>query len=134
MLAKIVDKMLGFIGFEEVPYEEEQHEQSQHMVEIPVNRNNKKDPVFSIHTQRQSRIIVVEPRCHDEVQSIADHLKNRCSVIVNLENADIEMAKRVLDFMSGTTYALDGSMQKVGNGIFVFVLSGVDITAVISRL
>ena len=134
MVATIVDKMLGFIGFEEVPYEEEQYEKSQHMIAPPMNRNTRKGSVVSIHTPRNSHIIVVEPRCHDEVQGIADHLKKYCSVIVNLENTDIEVAKRVVDFMSGTTYALDGSMQKVSNGIFVFVPSSVDITAVIRGL
>ena len=128
-MAKIVDKMLGFMGFEEVPYEEEKQYEEQHVEEFPVNRNNKKGPVVSLHTQRQSHVVVVEPRCYDEVQGVADHLKNRRSVIVNLESADVELAKRVVDFMSGTTYALNGSMQKVGNGIFIFVPSNVDITA-----
>ena len=131
MVATIVNKMLGFIGFEEVPYEEEQYDKSQHIEDMPVTRKNKKGSVVSIHTHTESHIIVVEPRCHDELQGIADHLKNRCSVIVNLEKADIEMARRVVDFMSGTTYALNGSMQKVAKGIFVFVPSSVDITSVI---
>ena len=125
--------MLGFMGFEEVPDEEEKHYEEQHVEELPANRNNRKGSVVSLHTQRQSHVVVVEPRCYDEVQGVADHLKNRRSVIVNLENADVELAKRVVDFMSGTTYALNGNMQKVGNGIFVFVPSNVDITAEIKE-
>ena len=131
-MAKIVDKMLGFMGFEEVPEEEEKHFEDQHVEEMPVSssRSSRKSaPVVSLHSQRQSHVVVVEPRCYDEVQGVADHLKNRRSVIVNLESADVELARRVVDFMSGTTYALNGSMQKVGNGIFVFVPSNVDITA-----
>ena len=128
-MAKIVDKVLGFMGFEEVPYEEEKQYEEHHVEELPANRHNRKGSVVSLHTQRQAHVVVLEPHCYDEVQGVADHLKNRRSVIVNLESADVELARRVVDFMSGTTYALNGSMQKVGNGIFVFVPSNVDITA-----
>jgi|OM-RGC.v1.024309844 cell division inhibitor SepF len=128
-VAKIVDKVLGFMGFEEVPYEDEKHHEEQIIEEVPVSRSSKRGSVVSLHTQKQSHVVVVEPRCYDEVQGVADHLKNRRSVIVNLENADVELAKRVVDFMFGTTYALNGNMQKVSNGIFVFVPSNVDITA-----
>ena len=129
-MAKIVDKMLSLIGFEEVPYEEKKYG-GQYTEDLPVNRDNRKGSVVNIHTQRRSYIIVIEPHSHDEVQGIADHLKNRSWVIVNLENVDVEIARRVVDFMSGTTYALDGCMQKVGTGIFVFVPSNQNITAVI---
>ncbi|WP_066634856.1 cell division protein SepF [Desulfolucanica intricata] len=128
-MAKIVDKVLGFMGFEEVPDEEEKRYEEQQVEEVPINRNNRKGAVVSLHTQRQVHVVVVEPGTYDEVQGIADHLKNRRPVIVNLENAEVDLAKRVVDFMSGTTYALNGSMQKVGNGIFLFVPNNMDITA-----
>ena len=70
----------------------------------------------------------MEPNSFEEAQSIADQLKNRRPVIVNLENAEKVLAKRIVDFISGTTYALNGNMQKVGNGIFLFVPTNVDIS------
>ena len=63
------------------------------------------------------------------MKEIADNLKNRFPVIINLEEADAELAKRIIDFISGTAYALDGRMQKVGNGIFLFVPSNMDISS-----
>lgn len=88
--------------------------------------------VVSIHTQKQVRVIVVEPVSFEEAQEIAEHLKARKSVILNLERTDIELSQRVVDFISGTTYALGGNMQKVGNGIFLFVPNNVDISGELS--
>ncbi len=84
--------------------------------------------VVSIHTQKQVRVIVVEPVSFEEAQGIAEHLKARKSVILNLERTDGSLSQRIVDFISGTTYALGGNMQKVGNGIFLFVPNNVDIS------
>jgi len=84
--------------------------------------------VVSIHTQKQVKVIVVEPVSFEEAQGIAEHLKARKSVILNLERTDINLSQRLVDFISGTTYALGGNMQKVGNGIFLFVPNNVDIS------
>lgn len=88
----------------------------------------KQTPVVSIHTQKQVRVIVIEPVSFEEAQGIAEHLKLRKSVILNLEKTDINLSQRIVDFISGTTYALGGNMQKVGNGIFLFVPNNVDIS------
>jgi cell division inhibitor SepF len=128
-LAKIVDRVLNFMGFEEEQEEGNEQEISAYDEEKTIIQKPKKNKgqVVSLHTQRQMRVSVVEPNSFDDVQGISDHLKNRRPVIVNLEQADSELAKRVVDFVSGTTYALDGGMQKVGKGIFLFVPSNVDI-------
>ena len=90
----------------------------------------KKKPasVVSIHTQKQVSVIVVEPVSFEEAQGIAEHLKARKSVILNLEKTSENLCQRIVDFISGTTYALGGNMQKVGNGIFLFVPNNVDIS------
>lgn len=88
--------------------------------------------VVSIHTQKQVRVIVVEPVSFEEAQGIAEHLKARKSVILNLERTDANLSQRIVDFISGTTYALGGNMQKVGNGIFLFVPNNVDISGELS--
>lgn len=92
----------------------------------------KSAPVVSIHTQKQVRVIVIEPVSFEEAQGIAEHLKTRKSVILNLENTDPALSQRIVDFISGTTYALGGNMQKVGNGIFLFVPNNVDISGEMS--
>ena len=134
MAIKLMDKVLGFMGFEEENAEEDEkrsHEEAQE--EQPWLKKKEKDKdkdkgaILSLHAQRQVRVVVVEPRSFDEVQGITDNLKNRRPVIVNLEQAEPDLAKRVVDFVSGATYALNGSLQKVGSGIFLFVPNNVDI-------
>lgn len=128
-MARLVDKMLNFMGFEEEQEEGREHEIRALEEEKTIIQKPKKNKaqVVSLHSQRQMRFCVVEPSSFDDVQGMTDHLKNRRPVIVNLEQAEPELAKRVVDFVSGATYALDGSMQKVGKGIFLFVPSNVDI-------
>jgi len=113
MAAKgVFDKVLHFIGFEEDVMEEEEEKQE----EPDGQRHKKKEKgtLVGLPAQRQVRVVVTEPRSFDEAPGIADNLKNRRPVIVNLEQADAELAKRVLDFMTGAVYALNGAMQKVG--------------------
>lgn len=126
MAKKLMDKVLGFIGFEEVPEEEEEYRSDP--VPERLSTPKKKGTVLSLHAQRQLRVVVVEPKTFDEVQGIANNLKERRPVIVNLERADSELAKRIVDFASGATYALSGSMQKIGNGIFLFVPDNIGIS------
>lgn len=129
-MAKFLDKVIGIMGFadeelEEDKFEEKEREQN---VQEEVHTNRKNAQVVSIHSQKQMRVVVMEPGSFEEAQNIADQLKLRRPVIVNLENAEKTLAKRVVDFISGTTYALNGNMQKVGNGIFLFVPNNVDIS------
>jgi len=73
------------------------------------------------------RIIVVDPSAFDDVQLVADYLKQDRPVVINFENADQETAARIIDFVSGVTYALGGSIQKVGNHIFFAAPSNIDV-------
>jgi cell division inhibitor SepF len=141
MSGKIVDKVMNFMGFEEVA-EEEKQEQPMIREEQRNQWNSKrkekekekeKAAIFNIHSQKQVRVIVSEPVTYDEAQGIVDNLKNRSPVIVNLERADAELARRVVDFVSGACYALNGSLQKVGTGIFLFVPNNMDINADVKR-
>lgn len=129
-MAKLVDKVLSFMGFEEEVEEEDKRDREEMPEEHPwLKKSKEKGTVLSLHAPRQVRVVVLEPRSFDEVQEITDNLKNRCPVIVNLEQAEPDLAKRVVDFVSGATYALNGSLQKVGNGIFLFVPNNIDISS-----
>ncbi len=123
---KFLDKMMGIIGLDEEVYEEEQLEQS--LEESKNAGRQRKGNVVSLHTQRQMQVVLVEPDSYDEVQAVADNLKNRRPVVINLEKAEAELARRVVDFMSGVTYALDGSIQRVGKNIFLCVPNNIDIS------
>ena len=129
-MAKLIDKVIGIMGFADEEGEEEVFEETEREknVQEEVRTSRKNAQVVSIHTQKQMRVVVMEPNNFEEAQNIADQLKNRRPVIVNLENAEKVLAKRIVDFISGTTYALNGNMQKVGNGIFLFVPNNVDIS------
>ena len=129
-MAKLIDKMIGIMGFADEELEDDIIEETdrEKNVQEEVRNSRKSAQVVSIHTQKQMRVVVMEPNSFEEAQNIADQLKSRRPVSVNLENAEKMLAKRIVDFISGTTYALNGNMQKVGNGIFLFVPNNVDIS------
>ena len=74
-----------------------------------------------------NKMILLEPRAYSESQQIADHLKNRNSVVVNLKRVTSDQAKRIIDFLSGVIYAIGGSMQKIGVGIYLVAPKNVNV-------
>ncbi len=80
-------------------------------------------------TQGKWRISVMEPGKFEDVQVICDQLKQRRPVLVSVEELDKELSKRIIDFVSGTTYAIDGQVQRVSESIFLFAPNNVLIDA-----
>jgi cell division inhibitor SepF len=74
-------------------------------------------------------VSVFHPRRYEDVTEIADNLRSRLLVVVNLVGADRALSQRVIDFLSGVVYTLDGKMQRLSEGIFLFVPSSVQINA-----
>ena len=74
-----------------------------------------------------SKMILVEPRAYSESQQIADYLKNRNTVVVNLKRVTSDQAKRLIDFLTGTIYAIGGDLQKLGNGIYLCTPNNVNV-------
>ncbi len=74
-----------------------------------------------------NKMILLEPRAYSESQQIADHLKNRNSVVVNLKRVTSAQAKRIIDFLSGCVYSIGGTMQKIGVGIYLCTPKNVNI-------
>ncbi|AJQ27402.1 MULTISPECIES: cell division protein SepF [Pelosinus] len=124
---KFMEKVWGSLGlFEPVEAEEDP---KQKVEELEVGKGKKNSNLVNLPTaQKQMKVMVVEPFSFDDAQHVADHLKNRKPVVVNFENCDKEVAKRMIDFISGTTYALAGSIQKIGNNIFLCAPNNVDVT------
>lgn len=79
-----------------------------------------------------SKMMLLEPRAYSESQQIADYLKNRNSVVVNLKRVTPDQAKRIVDFLSGTLYAIGGDLQKLGGGIFLCTPNNVNVEGKIS--
>ena len=73
------------------------------------------------------KMILLEPRAFSESQQIADHLKMRNTVVVNMKRVTSEQAKRIIDFLSGTVYAIGGDLQKIGVGIFLCTPKNVNV-------
>lgn len=80
-----------------------------------------------------SKLILLEPRAYSESQQIADHLKNRHTVVVNLKRVTADQAKRIVDFLSGTIYAIGGDLQKIGGGIFLCTPNNINVQGKISN-
>ncbi len=74
-----------------------------------------------------NKMILLEPRSFSEAQAIADHLKTRNSVVVNLKRVTSAQAKRIIDFLSGCVYAIGGNMQKIGVGIYLCTPKNVNV-------
>ena len=77
----------------------------------------------------QVRVHLVLPRSFNDAQQIADRFKDSVPVILNLQTADTELSKRLIDFASGLTYALDGSMQRVADKVFLLTPRNVEVSA-----
>lgn len=80
-----------------------------------------------------SKMMLLEPRAYSESQQIADYLKNRSAVVVNLKRVTPDQAKRIVDFLYGTIYAINGSIQKLGGGIFLCTPNNVNVEGKISE-
>lgn len=74
-----------------------------------------------------SKMVITEPSCYESVQEIGEYLKAKKSVIINLENVSKEEARRILDFLSGAAFMIDGTIQKVSNLIYLMTPRNVEI-------
>lgn len=80
-----------------------------------------------------TKMILLEPRAYSEAQQIADHLKMRNTVVVNLKRVTSDQAKRIIDFLAGTIYAIGGDLQKIGGGIFLCTPNNINIQGKITE-
>ncbi len=87
----------------------------------------------SDNSNKSGKMILVEPRAYSESQEIADHLKARNSVVVNFKRVTTDQAKRIIDFLSGTLYAINGDLQKIGDGIYLCTPKNIDVQGEITE-
>ena len=132
-----VNKLLTMIGFNtEDDFEDEFFDDAADKgatlggkidAESEVTADGKKNKVVKIHTTAQLKLVVMQPETFDDARDIANHLKNKKPVVMNLEFVEKDIARRIVDFLSGAVYALDGNIQKVSNGIFIITPYNVGI-------
>ncbi|AOV08334.1 cell division protein SepF [Sporosarcina ureilytica] len=105
-------------------------------------KNRKPDPVRDEQTsprivslqsaQKSSKVVLAEPRVYAEAQDISEHLKNKRAVVINLQRIERDQGVRIIDFLSGTVYALGGDIQRIGTDIFLCVPENVEVAGAIS--
>ncbi len=134
-MKNFMNKMLNYVGFEN-DYEEDENSfddtvQNEELDDEPMydrfseRRSNR---VVKLHNSNaQMRVVVIQPEAFEEARDITNHLKSKKPIVINLESVDKTVARRIIDFLSGAVYALDGSIQKVSNGIFIIAPNNVDI-------
>lgn len=134
-------KTFFFLDEEEAQYEEEQTVEKQPVETRPKKEKNKfqavekESKVVSMQgAQYSSRMVLVEPRVYAEAQELADYLKDYRSVVVNLQRINRDQAIRIVDFLSGTVYALGGDIQRIGNNIFLCTPENVEVDGAISEM
>lgn len=128
----IKSKLRSFFALDE-EYEEEELDE---WLRIPEEENDeKKQKVVRLKSvQQSSRVVLIEPRTYSEVQEIADQLKQRRAVVINLQRLTTEQARRLVDFMSGCVYAINGDIQKLGQDTFLCTPDNVDVSGMISQI
>ena len=90
----------------------------------PERRNNK---VVNIHTTTQLQVVLVKPERFENASEIADHLREKRTVVLNLEQTDKTVARRLIDFLSGVTYANEGTIKKVSMATYIMTPYNVEI-------
>lgn len=151
-MASLYTKFLDFIGIEESDELDDERRddgyyrddaddrQSNNVVSFNNNTNQRASTASHRRSERGSgatganlpisggmKMIVYHPVSYEDTQSIIDNLKNRKPVIVNMEELELDTAQRILDFLSGAVYALNGTMCKISRGIFVVAPNNYDV-------
>ena len=134
----VMKRYMNFIGLQEeeevIEREPLAAEEEEYATTNPEPRKNQRSNVVSIHSQKNVKVVLAEPRSDDEAQEIADHLRSHRTVVMNLQRVRNDQAFRIIDFVSGTVYALSGSISKIGGNIFLCTPDTVEIQGNISEL
>ena len=93
----------------------------------------RKSKVVSMPQPQQVRMVITQPTCFEQSEEICNYLKERKSIIVNLEYVNKDVARRIVDFISGAVHALDGHIQKVSNAIFLVAPVNYEIASDLAR-
>ena len=111
-----------------VPAEKEVKEKKSGLLSR-VRKNKKENRTIQMKTTTEVRVVVIEPTSFDDSQKVADYLRNDQPVVVNFETTEPAVRKRMTDFISGTIYALNGTIRTIGPNILVCAPRNVDIDA-----
>lgn len=137
-MAQLLNKVLNFVGWESDVEEDEEVNETEYssvkediqqpaFISHNLKRQAPQNKVVSMHQSSQFKVVVMQPAKFEDAQDICDHLKSKKPVVINLEDVERDEAQRIIDFLSGSVFALDGNIQKVSTTIFLVAPSNVDL-------
>ena len=132
---KFMNKVWSMLGVaedvDEYDYSEEENEETTPVEEkgfLSSTFSKKKNNVVGMPGVQQVQVIISQPSTFEQSEEICDHLKGKKSVILNLEYVNKDVARRIVDFVGGAVFALDGTIQKISNSIFLVAPHNYEIT------
>jgi cell division inhibitor SepF len=131
-MASILNKMLDFVGWEtevvdEDIYEDEELEEPGKSDYHGVKGKKSQGKVLNLNNSSSTKVVIVLPQNINDAKDICDHLRSNRSIVMNVEDIETSIAQRIVDFLSGAVYSLDGNIQKISSGIFLATPNSVDI-------
>lgn len=139
MAVAIVNKVLDFLGLETDGQEEYEEENEFDVTENESEEETeergffKRNKVVAMPQVQQVRMVITQPTSFEQSEEICGYLKEKKSVIINLEYVNKDVARRIIDFVAGAVNALDGHMQKISNAIFLVAPMNYDIASDLAR-
>lgn len=139
MAGAMVNKIFNLFGMDTEPeyddyendaYDEEEIEDTEVEEKKFFGRNRK---VVNMPQTQQIRMVISQPTTFEQSEEICNYLKDRKSVIVNLEYVNKDVARRIVDFVSGAVHAVDGHIQKISNSIFLIAPTNYEISNEMAR-
>ncbi len=141
MAGAIMNKVWGFLGMDADTAEEEDVEDRVYDYNYAEDEEEVEDKkifgrrnkVVNMPQTQQVRMVISQPTTFEQSEEICEYLKERKSVIVNLEYVNKDVARRIVDFISGAVHALDGHIQKISNAIFLIAPTNYEISNELAR-
>jgi len=135
-MANFFDKVKNMIGVSDEEYYDGYNDNDEFLTykneEMEEDRlapqsNGRQNKVVNIHTTAQLQVVLAKPERFDDASAVADHLNERRTVVLNLESANRDVARRLVDFLSGVAYANGGQIKRVANSTFIITPYNVDV-------
>jgi len=135
MASGIIERIRKFLAMESDELEFDSAESVEyHSVAGGIN-SYKEEPMRESKRVRgvpgvKQEIVVFQPGTFGDAQQVAEHIKARKTVIINMKRTEKELGKRIIDFLSGINYAVDGNVQKIADNIFIFAPAHIEVTMI----
>lgn len=140
MSGAIMDKVWGLFGMDSAEAEEDYEDENIYELDEDENEEvedrklfGKKNKIFAMPQNQSIKMVISQPTTFEQSEEICTFLKEKKSVILNLEYVNKDVARRIVDFISGGVYALNGHIQKVSNSIFLVAPTNYEITNEMAR-